>query len=286
MDDGSIEEPTFESSTGDLPPTPAGDVDLLAILNPPELPGELGRLGGYRVLSILGKGGMGAVFEAEDPHLRRRIALKVMLPKMAAKPSAKARFFREARAQAAVEHLHVVAIHQVGEDNGVPFIAMPLLKGQMLSARLRQTPPLPLVEAVRMGREMALGVAAAHQKGLIHRDIKPGNVWLEGANQQVRLLDFGLARVATEDSDVDCPTLTGEGMVVGTPAYMSPEQGRSEEVDSRSDLFSLGVVLYQMTTGELPFKGSSTLAVLTSLALDAPRPPRNSIPICRRNWNR
>ncbi|MCE9564253.1 MAG: serine/threonine protein kinase, partial [Planctomycetes bacterium] len=132
---------------------------------------------------------MGIVFRAEDPQLKRQIALKSMLPPYATSAADVARFLREARAQAAVEHDHVAAIHQVGEDRGVPFIAMPLLKGQPLSNALKLNPRVPIVEAVRIAREMAEGLAAAHECGLIHRDIKPANVWLEGKNRRVKILD-------------------------------------------------------------------------------------------------
>jgi hypothetical protein len=239
-------------------------------LRPPQAPDEIGRLGGYRVLGRLGAGGMGAVYRAEDPQLRRLVALKVMLPKIAADPNAKDRFLREARAAAAVEHDHIIPIHQVGEDHGTAFLAMPLLKGETLADRLKRERPLPVTEALRIGREVALGLAAAHAEGLIHRDIKPANIWLEGTGRRVKILDFGLARSASsEDGD----WLTDPGSIVGTPAYMSPEQARNDPLDGRSDLFSLGTVLYEMTTGRLPFRGKTATAVLTALAVDDPRPP-------------
>jgi hypothetical protein len=239
-------------------------------LRPPEAPDEIGRLGGYRVLGRLGAGGMGAVYKAEDPQLRRLVALKVMLPSLAADPTSRDRFLREARAAAAVEHDHVIPIHQVGEDHGTAFLAMPLLKGETLADRLKGESPLPVAEALRIGREVALGLAAAHAGGLIHRDIKPANIWLEGAARRVKILDFGLAR---SESPEGGDWLTDPGSVVGTPVYMSPEQARNEPLDGRSDLFSLGTVLYEMTTGRLPFRGKTTTAVLTALAVDDPRPP-------------
>ncbi len=233
------------------------------------------RIGEYVLLGELGHGGMGVVYRAEDPRLKREVALKVMLPQLAANPQAKARFVREARAQAKVEHDHVAAIHQVNDHDGLPYIVMPLLKGMTLQAALKANPRPPLAEVIRIGRETAEGLAAAHEKGLVHRDIKPANVWLEGKKLRVKVLDFGLARVSDTDADTegtDGP-VTREGAVVGTPAYMSPEQGRGLPVDGRTDLFSLGVMLYQMTTGELPFRGSTTLAILTALAVDNPPPP-------------
>ncbi|MCE9567595.1 MAG: DUF1080 domain-containing protein [Planctomycetes bacterium] len=232
-------------------------------------------VGEYVLLGELGRGGMGVVYRAEDPRLKREVALKVMLPQFAANSTAKARFVREARAQAKVEHDHVAAIHQVHEHDGLPYIVMPLLKGMTLQTAIKANPRPPLTEVIRIGREVAEGLAAAHEKGLVHRDIKPANIWLEGKKLRVKVLDFGLARIAadadaTEGSD---GPVTNEGAVVGTPAYMSPEQGRGLPVDGRTDLFSLGVMLYQMTTGELPFRGTTTLAILTSLALDNPPPP-------------
>jgi serine/threonine protein kinase len=241
-------------------------------LAPPLAPGEIGRLGPYRVLELLGQGGMGAVFRAEDPALGRQVALKVMLPELARSSSAKARFVREARSQAQVDHDHVAVIHHVGEHAGVPFLIMPLLKGRTLAAALASGPRLSVGEAVRVAREMAEGLAAAHEKRLVHRDIKPGNVWLEGARGRVKILDFGLARAAS-GAETELAPLTHTGTVVGTPAYMSPEQARGEKLDPRSDLFSLGSVLYQMLTGRAPFGGGSVTAVLLAVVGDAPRRP-------------
>ncbi|MCE9566581.1 MAG: SUMF1/EgtB/PvdO family nonheme iron enzyme [Planctomycetes bacterium] len=232
----------------------------------------LTHLGEYALLGELGRGGMGVVYRAEDPRLKREVALKVMLPQFAANPQAKARFVREARAQAKVEHDHVAAIFQVSDHDGLPYLVMPLLKGTTLQAALVANPRPPLGDVIRIGREVAEGLAAAHEKGLVHRDIKPANVWLEGKKHRVKLLDFGLARIVSDAEGTDGP-ITQEGGVVGTPAYMSPEQGRGLPVDGRTDLFSLGVMLYQMTTGELPFRGLTTLAILTALALDNPPPP-------------
>jgi TPR repeat protein/tRNA A-37 threonylcarbamoyl transferase component Bud32 len=262
-------------------PTGGGDGDeSLAVLptgllSPPQVPGELGRLGGYRVLRVLGKGGMGLVFEAEDVSLRRRVALKVMRPEVAAFAAHRERFLREARAVASVASDHVCPIFQVGEDNGVPFIAMPLLKGEPLDARLERGKPLPVADVVRIGREIALGLAAAHEADVVHRDVKPANVWLEVMPKgppRARLLDFGLARGGTDEH------LTRTGEVMGTPSYLSPEQARGQKVDGRSDLFSLGVVLYEMAAGKRPFKGSDPVSVLSSLALDTPAAPASLRP--------
>ncbi len=238
------------------------------LLAPPQQPEEIGRLGGYRVLQEVGRGGMGVVYQAEDARLKRAVALKAMLPALAARPNAAKRFLREAQATAAVEHDHIVRIYQVDEDRGVPFLAMELLKGEPLEERLKRDGKLPVAEALRVGREAAEGLAAAHDRGLIHRDVKPANVWLEGERGRVKILDFGLARAAAPDS-----ALTQEGAIIGTPAYMAPEQARGEVVDARCDLFSLGVLLYRACTGRAPFEGTDAMSVLLNVTTHEPTPP-------------
>ncbi len=270
---------------GDLDPTlarPAGEDVVLSPLGrkieaqfgPPENAGEVGTLGRYRVLKKLGQGGMGAVYLGHDVTLGRPVALKVMRPEHAADPESRARFLREARAVAMVRSDHVVTIFDVGEDDrGVAFIAMEHLRGAPLDRYIHAKGELPLAHVFRVGRETALGLAAAHDLGLIHRDIKPGNIWLEAPKGRVKILDFGLARVQTDDTH-----LTTTGIVVGTPAFMSPEQARGLKLDGRSDLFSLGVVLFRLATGKMPFEGTTTMALLTSLAVDAPPPARQVRP--------
>ncbi len=258
---------------GDRPaaakPAPAGPGPLkISFLRPPQMPGELGRLSNYRILKLLGRGGMGLVFLAEDSMLKRSVALKVMLPTVAKLEHNRQRFFREAQAVAAIDHQHIIAIHQVGEDNGVPFLAMPFLKGEPLDARLRKTTKLALSEALRIGREIAEGLQAAHDRQLIHRDIKPANVWLEDPKGKVKILDFGLAHAVTGNDN-----LTQSGALIGTPAYMAPEQGKGQKIDYRADLFSLGCVLYRMVTGEMAFKGSDTISILYALASETPIAP-------------
>jgi serine/threonine protein kinase len=216
---------------------------------------------------------MGVVFRAEDTELKRQIALKVMLPHIAADARAKVRFRREAEAQAKVDHEHVAVIHQVGEVNGTPFIAMQLLKGQTLTAALNQNPRPPLAEAVRIAREMAEGLAAAHEAGLVHRDIKPSNVWLEGPKRRVRILDFGLACAGSDAAPNGSGPITFSGAIVGTPAFMSPEQAEGGTVDHRADLFALGVVLYQMVTGLLPFSGTTPFATMVAVTDHEPSAP-------------
>jgi serine/threonine protein kinase/Leucine-rich repeat (LRR) protein len=249
----------------------AGSTTSLTFLSPAQSADEIGRLNGYRILRRLGEGGMGLVFEAEDIRLKRRVALKVMKPEVAAKEAHRVRFLREAQTAAQVEHDHICPIYQVGEDNGIPFIAMPFLKGEPLDALLKRQKQLPIDEAMRIAREVAEGLAVAHDAGLVHRDIKPANIWLEtisGRPSRVRILDFGLARLQTDETH-----LTATGAIMGTPAYMAPEQARSKPVDHRADLFSLGVMLYEMTTGRRPFAGADTMSILTSLAIDDPTAP-------------
>jgi eukaryotic-like serine/threonine-protein kinase len=238
-------------------------------LRPPEGPDEIGWLGQYRVLKLLGQGGMGIVFLAEDSHLQRRVALKVIKPEAAGNLEVRQRFLREARAIAALKHDHVVIVYAVGQDQDVPYLAMELLQGQSLHDRLDKGPPLTVAEVLRIGLEAATGLAAVHESGLIHRDIKPANLWLEAPKGRVKLLDFGLARICRDEI-----RLTEVGTVLGTLDYMSPEQARALDLDARSDLFSLGCVLYRMCSGQLPFRGANALAVVTALAVDMPPPLR------------
>jgi serine/threonine protein kinase len=268
------EAPATHSSAGafeatiDLPASGPGMVRPSDLLAPPEAPGELGRLGRYRVFEVLGRGGMGIVFRGEDVDLQRSVALKTMLPGLAANPQARERFLREARAAAAIDHEHVISIYKVDVAGEVPFLAMPLLKGRSLQDVLKTERRLPIAEAVRIAREVAEGLSAAHEQGMIHRDIKPANIWLAGERRQVKVLDFGLARAAREATQ-----LTQSGALVGTPAFMAPEQARGGAVDARADLFSLGTVFYEMCTGNRPFAGPDTFAILSSLALDNPSAP-------------
>jgi WD40 repeat protein/serine/threonine protein kinase len=243
--------------------------EIYAFLAPPQAPDEIGRLGPYRVLQVLGAGGMGVVFRAEDPRLARPIALKAMLPTLATSDSARQRFLREARAAAALKHHHIVIIHQVGEDRGVPFLAMEFLEGEPLDARLQREGKLPVAEVLRLGGEIALGLAAAHRRDFIHRDIKPANIWLEAETGRVKILDFGLARTSSDGAH-----LTQQGAILGTPAYMAPEQAQGKPLDGRCDLFSLGCVLYRLATGRPAFQGSDIVSTLMAVATEEPQPPR------------
>jgi serine/threonine protein kinase/Leucine-rich repeat (LRR) protein len=249
---------------------------LVREMAPGELPSAAGpatpmpeRLEHFRIVKLLGQGGMGAVYLAEDTRLGRQVAIKTLKPELAANPTARERFLREARLAAALEHDHICPIYHVGEDNGIPYLAMPLLKGESLEELLRRRQRLAPVQVIRLGIQIAAGLAAAHEKGLIHRDIKPGNLWVEPVGGgRIKILDFGLARSIEADT-----CLTQAGAIVGTPSYMAPEQARGDKLDARADLYSLGVVLYRLATGELPLKGVDTMSMLLALAINEPTPP-------------
>jgi WD40 repeat protein/serine/threonine protein kinase len=249
-----------------------GDAADLSFLRPGERPGILGRLGAYEVRELIGRGGMGVVLKAFDPALHRLVAIKVLAPALAGSATARQRFIREAQAAAAISHDHVVAVHRVAEEDGLPYLVMPYVAGESLQSRLDRTGPLDVTEVARIGYEAASGLAAAHARGVIHRDIKPGNLLLEGEEAHVKITDFGLARAV---NDVG---LTQQGVVAGTPEYMAPEQARGEKVDHRADLFSLGSVLYACCTGGPPFRGETPLAVLRRVTDEAPPPIRNLEP--------
>jgi serine/threonine protein kinase len=297
---------------------------------PPALPapGEAQppHCGKYLLLQPLGQGGMGTVYRAEDERLQRQVALKLMRPEFALVPEYRQRFLREARLAAALDHDHVVPIYEVGEDGSTLFLVMPLLRGQSLAERLKAQPVLPLVEVLRIGREIAQGLAAAHARGLIHRDIKPANIWLERREQgarasgpaptdsepglgwrqedndlsvesaelppppspslqvlprpcsapvpdRVKILDFGMARQVESGEG-----LTQAGIFLGTPGFAAPEQVNGQPVDDRADLFSLGVVLYRMAVGVLPFRGEGTMSVLRAVLDQQPLPPHQLNP--------
>ncbi|MBA3857880.1 MAG: hypothetical protein C0507_13330 [Cyanobacteria bacterium PR.3.49] len=241
--------------------------DPLKFLAPAQKPEELGRLAHYRVFKILGEGGMGIVLLAEDTLLERQVALKVIKPEYSSDTNVRQRFLREARLMAAVKSDHVVTIHQVGQELDTCFISMELLAGESLDYMIARVTRPALRETLRIIRETAQALEAAHAKGLIHRDIKPENIWLESPNGRVKLLDFGLARPHTENV-----RLTTSGMIMGTPAYMAPEQGRAEPVDARTDLFSLGCILYELICGELPFRGDTVWEILFALNEKNPDP--------------
>jgi hypothetical protein len=243
----------------------------LAFLQPPVKPGSLGRLGHYECLEVLGRGGFGTVFRAFDEKLHRVVAIKAMNPALAATSPPRKRFLREARAAAAIKHEHVVAVFAV-EEHPLPYLVMEFVAGETLQQHIDRTGPLEPDEIVKFSREIALGLEAAHASGLIHRDIKPGNILIEaGPVPKVKITDFGLARAADDAS------LTQSGVICGTPMYMSPEQADGKPLDPRSDLFSLGSVMYVMASGRPPFRADSTMAVLKRVTDDTPRPIREVV---------
>lgn len=245
---------------------------VLSFLEPSTRPGSLGRLGHYEALEVVGRGGMGIVFRAFDEKLHRVVAIKALTPALAESGAARQRFVREARAAAAVTHDHVIAIHAVEDAGPVPYIVMQFVDGCTLQQKLDRTGSLPLNEILRLGIQIADGLAAAHRVGLVHRDIKPANILLENGIERVKLTDFGLARAADDAS------LTQSGVITGTPAYMSPEQADGEKPDHRSDLFSLGSVLYALCTGHPPFRAGTPIAVLKRVCEETPRPIREINP--------
>jgi serine/threonine-protein kinase len=239
---------------------------VLDALAPTDDPQMLGRLGAYEVSGVVGAGGMGVVLKAIDRSLDRTVAIKVLAPHLAASGAARKRFAREAKAAAAVLHPNVIAIHSVSNDEELPYLVMPYLRGASLQKRLDCEGPISLQEVLRIGSQISAGLAAAHAQGLVHRDIKPANILLEDGVERVAITDFGLARAVND------ATITHSGVIAGTPQYMSPEQARGEGVDARSDLFSLGSVLYAMCTGRPPFRAETTYGVMRRITDDQPTP--------------
>jgi serine/threonine protein kinase/tetratricopeptide (TPR) repeat protein len=232
------------------------------------------RLGPYEILAPIGEGGQAEVYRARDPRLQREVAIKIPKEHLARDPAALSRFEREARAIAALSHPNIIEIHDVGSDDGVTFVVMELLKGETLRQRLRGV-PLSWRAAAELGFSIADGLAAAHSCGVIHRDLKPANVFLT-SDGRVKILDFGLARlepVNVEPLRSTTPTKTRTDAVLGTAGYMSPEQARSKRADARSDIFSLGCVLYEMITGRRAFTGETTAETLVAVLRDEPQDP-------------
>ena len=237
-------------------------------LEPSDEPGMLGRLGEYEIVEVIGGGGMGIVLKGFQKELNRFVAVKVLAPHLALSGAARKRFAREAQATAAVVHPHVMAIHAVAANAKMPYLVMAFVACESLQQRLDRQGPLDVKDVLRIGMQAAGGLAAAHAQGLVHRDVKPANILLETSVDRVMLTDFGLARA------VDDATLTRTGIIAGTPQYMSPEQANGDAVDHRSDLFSLGSVLYAMCTGRPPFRAETTFGVLRRIRETTPRSVR------------
>lgn len=239
--------------------------DIDRLLGPTDDPHMLGRIGAYEVAGVIGRGGMGIVLKAFDANLDRFVAIKMLAPHLALSGAARQRFVREGKAAAAVVDDHVMPVYAVDEWNGVPYLVMQYTRGRSLQHRLNDQGPLKVEEVLRIGTQVARGLAAAHAQGLVHRDIKPSNILLSESVERALLMDFGLARA------VDDASMTRTGTVAGTPQYMSPEQARADTIDQRSDLFSLGSVLYTMCAGRIPFRGESAFAVLKLICDKEPR---------------
>jgi TolB-like protein/Tfp pilus assembly protein PilF/predicted Ser/Thr protein kinase len=220
--------------------------------------------GKYKIIEELGRGGMGVVYKTEDTKLRRTVALKFLPPELTHIPDVKERFMREAQAAAALDHPNICTVYEFDEDEEKSFISMAYIQGQNLRKKI-ESGPLELEEALRIATQVAEGLQEAHKKGVVHRDIKSGNIMID-ARGQAKIMDFGLARMT------GTTLLTQEGAAIGTIAYMSPEQARGKEVDHRTDIWSLGVVLYEMLTGKLPFKGDHEQAVVYSILKEKPEP--------------
>jgi len=239
--------------------------DPQAFLAPAAKPNEIGSIGPFSIQEVLGAGGMGVVYRGYDPRLDRAVAIKVVRPELVAAKGMVDRFLAEARAAAAVEHDHIVVVHAVEIHDGIPCLVMPLLKGETLEQRLKDaTGPRSTEEVLRIGKQVASGLAAAHGRGLVHRDIKPGNLWIEDPNGRIKILDFGLAMVS-DGSGAACG-------FAGTPGYAAPEQIRNQGIDSRADLYSLGCVLYRMATGKPVFPAESPISVLVHTLTRTPMP--------------
>jgi serine/threonine protein kinase len=237
----------------------------LDFLDPTDHPDHLGRLGSYEIAGVIGRGGMGVVLRGMDARLDRPVAIKVLHRHLLCDGVARKRFFREAKAAAAVTHDHVVTIHAVDEAKGIPFLVMEYVAGVSLDERIKRDGTLTLEEILRIGMQTASGLSAAHAQGLVHRDIKPSNILLENGVERVKITDFGLARIVHDAQ------ITQSNVVAGTPEYMSPEQAQGDPLDHRSDLFSLGCLLYAMCTGRSPFRGSSTIHAIRRVCDDTPR---------------
>jgi serine/threonine protein kinase len=216
--------------------------------------------GAYALEGEIGRGGMGVVFLARDLALKRRVAIKVLPPELAFRQEIKTRFTREAQTAARLSHPHIVPIHTVGDEGGLVYFVMGYVDGESLAARLRRRHALPAEEVRRIMKETADALGMAHAMGVIHRDVKPDNILLEGTRRRVMVTDFGIAKAL---SQAGTGTLTGTGIAIGTPHYMSPEQAAGErEIDARSDLYALGVVAYEMATGQLPFQAPTVPGIL------------------------
>jgi eukaryotic-like serine/threonine-protein kinase len=254
----------------------AMDLARYVQLHPTDDPHRMGRIGSFEVMSVIGRGGMGIVFKAFDPALHRTVAIKVLDPMVARLESSRRRFARESRAMAAIVHEHIVPVYAVDEHRELPYIVMEYVPGGTLESRLANGTPMNAIEIVRTVLQIAQGLAAAHRVGVIHRDIKPSNILLDTGTERIRVADFGLAH------ELNAGKQTHSQSVIGTPLFMSPEQVRGELCDARSDLFSLGALMYNLCTGQSPFQAEQVYATLQKITSESPPIPlsayRNDLP--------
>lgn len=248
--------------------SPRGTDFIVDFLQPSECRESLGRLGSIEIRAFIGQGAHGIVLKGYQEELNRVVAVKVIAPHLASIPAARKRFSREAKAAAAIVHPNVMPILHVDSSGQLPFLVMPYYDCESLQERIERHGEFSLADVLRIGVQVANGLAAAHAQGLVHRDVKPANILMERGVERVMLTDFGLART------VDDATLTRSGLIAGTPHYMSPEQARGDSVDSRSDLFSLGSVLYAMITGRPPFRAETTYGILRRVTDESVRSVR------------
>jgi HAMP domain-containing protein len=237
----------------------------------PDGDGTLRQVGRYQIRQRLGRGGMASVYRAHDPSIGRDVAIKFLHASLAEDDECRTRFLREARAAGSLSHPHIAIVYDAGEIEGRPFMAMELIEGRSLADVLDTQPQMPIRDVMTLGLQLAQALEYAHGKGIVHRDVKPGNIMLMADKSGIKVTDFGIAHI--EGSGVHAPTLVGA--VLGTPQYMSPEQTRGDKLDGRSDLFSAGIVLYQALAGERPFKGDNLVAVAQQIASAEP-PPLNA----------
>jgi serine/threonine protein kinase len=227
------------------------------------------KVGNFEIVAMIGRGGMGEVYRARDVRLKRDVAIKTLPSDFAFDRDRIARFEREARAASALNHPNIVSIYEIGAESGVSFIVSELVDGETL-VRIIERGPLPLRKLIEVSTQICDGLATAHTAGVIHRDLKPGNIMLT-RDGRVKILDFGLARQERAPGfDGTTVEASRPGMIMGTPGYMSPEQVRGEATDARSDLFSLGMILYEMASGQRAFRGSSSIEVMNSILKDDP----------------
>jgi serine/threonine protein kinase len=249
-------------------------------LSPPMFESDFGSIGPYRLLTQHGEGGMGCVFHAIDIRTEQTVALKILHPKIAQDETATKRFLRELKALQLIKSPHVVAVRDVGEINGLPYLVMEFLRGLNLQEYRLQFKSLAFHEVLRIAIETVDGLWAVHRAGLIHRDLKPDNIWIESPSLNVKLIDFGLVHGIAEEI-----RLTRTGSFIGTPAFMAPEQASGQSIDHRIDFFSLGCILYDLVVGTRPFERGNVISTLSALANYAPPPPIEIVPEAPREFS-